>query len=69
MQGLATAREKPPGAKTVANNGKNRAQNNGNRWKLGRGLTSGWTPEDRAAALRASRRSVECDGGILVMPG
>jgi hypothetical protein len=62
MQGFAQASENPPAQEQWKTMKKQCAETIGTIGKSGRVLTSGWTPEDRATALRASPRQVECDG-------
>jgi hypothetical protein len=59
IQGLATAREKPPAQKQWQAMEKTMRRAIGTVGKSGRVLTSGWTPDDRATALRANRRQVD----------
>ena len=56
MQGLARARETPPAQKQWEAMEKTMRRAIGTVGKSGRVLTSDWTPEDRATAVRASRR-------------
>jgi hypothetical protein len=63
MQELATAREKPWAPRTMASNGKNNAQSNGNSRKSGRVLASG---RDRGKTGNDAAREPLSDGpGLL----
>jgi hypothetical protein len=64
LQGLEKIRRRKNNGKQWKNNEKTMRRASGTDGKSGRVLTSGWTPEDRATALRASRRQVGCDGSI-----